>query len=160
MKINIKSYLAFLLALLVYLWLWASPGQALNKQDLTRRHQGDAVEISLTYMNPLGQAEDGNLTFEMRMNTHSVELDQYQMEKLSFLKDDQGNEYPALGLFNPGGGGHHRFGMLKFAPKGKGGREIAGQGSKYFQIIIRNVAGVKERSFRWDLPLKPLKEGL
>jgi hypothetical protein len=153
MKISIKSYLVFLLALLIY--LWTSPGQALTKQELTRRHQGDAVEIALTYMNPLGQAQDGNLTFEMRMNTHSVELDQYQMEKLSFLKDDQGNEYPALGLFSPGGGGHHRYGMLKFAPKAKEGREIAGQGRKYFQVIIRDVAGVKERSFRWDLPLKP-----
>ncbi|HQU09096.1 MAG TPA: hypothetical protein PLV25_03935, partial [Opitutales bacterium] len=52
-------------------------------------------------------------TFDVGMNTHSVELDQ-DMTKVAVLVDDQGKEYKPLAWAGPTGG-HHREGTLTFA---------------------------------------------
>ncbi len=52
-------------------------------------------------------------TFDVGMNTHSVELDQ-DMTKVAVLVDDQGKEYKPLAWAGPTGG-HHREGTLIFA---------------------------------------------
>ncbi len=51
--------------------------------------------------------------FDVGMNTHSVELDQ-DMTKTAILVDDQGKEYQPIRWDGPGGGGHHREGVLVF----------------------------------------------
>jgi len=81
------------------------------------------------------------------MNTHSVNLDAYEMEKISFLRVDGGKEQKALGWFRPDGGGHHRSGVLKFAGP-------VPAGAQSLQVIIRGVGGVQERVFEWKLPLE------
>ncbi len=119
----------------------------LTKKDLRRISDEGPVEITLLYLNPLGQEASHELSFEVRMNTHSVSLDAFEMEKISSLRVDGGTEQKALGWFNPGGGGHHRSGVLKFAgPVPPGARSL--------QVIIRGIGGVEERVFEWKLPLE------
>jgi Spy/CpxP family protein refolding chaperone len=44
-------------------------------------------------------------------------------------------------------------GLLVFLASDPLGKPLLGEGTKYIDLVIRDVAGVKERVFRWDLPL-------
>lgn len=119
----------------------------LRKKDLRRIHEEGSVEMAVLYLNPLNQEAGSELSFEVRMNTHSVNLDAYEIEKISFLRVDGGAEQKALGWVKPGGGGHHRSGVLKFAGPSP-------SGAQSLQVIIRGIGGVQERVFEWKLPLE------
>ena len=83
------------------------------------------------------------VVFDIAMNTHSVELAD-DMTKISILRDDAGQEYKPTAWDGAEGGGHHREGSLKFAAlKSK---------PKYVELIIKGLAQVPERVFKWDLP--------
>ncbi|CAG1002758.1 hypothetical protein GPROT1_04048 [Gammaproteobacteria bacterium] len=82
------------------------------------------------------------LVIEIAMNTHSVELAD-EMTKVSILRDDSGNEYKPTAWEGAGPGGHHREGKLKFAA-------MTTQ-PKYIELVIKDLAKVAERSFRWEL---------
>ncbi len=80
--------------------------------------------------------------FEIAFDTHSVELDD-DIAAVTTLVDDQGVEYRPLAWEGAGPGGHHREGVLIFDP-------LVSQ-SRAFTIIIKNVGGVSERSFSWNI---------
>lgn len=81
-------------------------------------------------------------TFKVEMTTHSVELN-YDMVKLSTLKDDAGREYQAMKWDGDPPVGHHRKGVLEFPAIAKGAKSIT--------LYIKNIAGVPERLFKWTL---------
>jgi hypothetical protein len=90
--------------------------------------------------------ENNTLVFYVAMNTHSVDLDRYDLGKVAVLRDDTGKEYrPSSWHSAPGG--HHRSGTLTFPIP-----DSLSQGrARYLQLIIRDVAGVKERTLKWEL---------
>jgi hypothetical protein len=133
------------IALSLTLLGWGDAAVALTKGDLRRISKEGPVEIALVYLNPLDKEVGSEPSFEVRMNTHSVDLEAFEMEKLCFLRIDGGSEQKALGWFDPGGGGHHISGVLKFAGP------IPPE-AKSVQVIIREVGGVPERVFEWKLP--------
>ena len=93
----------------------------------------------MAYLNP-GSNDDPR--FQVVLNTHSVGLDGYDLKSITVLRDDAGKSYPPAGAENKGGG-HHREITLSF-PK-------VSPEAKLLEIVIKDVAGVKERSFHWEL---------
>lgn len=92
------------------------------------------------------KTENGSLVFDVAMNTHSVDLDQYDLGKLAVLRDDIGNEYHPVS-WHSASGGHHRKGTLAFPlPDSLDRRKIA-----YFELILHDIAGVEERVLKWEL---------
>lgn len=144
-KKNVPWIIMIILAFIIV--GWGGSVFALAKKDLRRISDEGPVEITLVYLNPLQQKAAKEFSFDVVMETHSVDLDAYKMETVSFLRIDGKQEQKALGWFNPGGGGHHISGVLKFAGP------IASE-AKSIQVIIRGVGDVKERIFEWKLPLK------
>lgn len=134
----------------------------------TRSDQGEGnVNVEVTYATTEyfqsigGTAEAGkygldkNLVFIISLNTHSVDLSSYTLDTLTYLRDDQGNEYYALpGWEAKDDSSHHRSGVLKFPGIDAQGKQVIGRDTKFFEIIIKNVAEINERIFRWELPLK------
>lgn len=118
----------------------------------TRSDKGEGgVEVSVTY---LADKSDKDLQFQIVLNTHSVDLSKFSLDKLTYLKTDTAKEYKALpGWDVPGEDSHHTTGTVRFA-KDSNSKPVISQNTRYFQIIIRNVAGVKERVFKWDLPIE------
>lgn len=119
---------------------------------LTRRDAGQGgVTISVIYATPeyfnaRGEAEkaqeyelDKYLVFTVAMDTHSVDLSPYRMEAITFLRDDRGNEYPARDWRALSDSSHHRSGVVRF-------QKVEGNA---FELVIKGVAGVGERVFRW-----------
>ena len=80
--------------------------------------------------------------FEIRMNTHSGDLSQ-DLVSVSTLKDDNGREYRPVDWQGAPPGGHHRTGVLEFP--------TLNENTKSVTLVIRDVANVPERIFKWNL---------
>jgi hypothetical protein len=130
-----------LLATFILAGLLAVGGNALAaaaSKD-TQTVAGGGVTVAITYANPrAGEAP----RFEVSLNTHSVELDGYDFKNLAVLRDEAGKSYAPTKVDNKGSG-HHRQLALTF-PK-------ISEGAKRIEVIIKDIAGVKERTFRWNL---------
>lgn len=140
-----RIFLALILVLLAV--------QNAFSESLTRHHSGGGVEIDVTLLNSGAVYSGNDLVFDVGMNTHSVPLDKYVMEELSYVRDERGRAFKALAWESPKGGGHHRFGKLKFSGKDKDGIPIIMRDDKYIEVVIKDVGGVKERVLRWELPI-------
>lgn len=129
----------------------ASSGVILIDQNERTNNEG-AVTIALSYMESSQSNEYGDgFAFYTTINTHSVDLSQYQLDKLSYLVDSSGNKYTPSGwVESEGSGGHHRKGVLVFSELNDNGSGILSN-DKYFEIIIKDVDGIPKRTFRWDL---------
>ncbi|UCE55208.1 MAG: hypothetical protein JSV31_07135 [Desulfobacterales bacterium] len=80
--------------------------------------------------------------FEVRMNTHSVSLNQ-DLVAVCILKDNQGREYQPMNWQGSPPGGHHRQGVLEFPTLDGNPTSII--------LVIRDIAEVPERTFRWSI---------
>jgi len=121
----------------------ASPGSssaAASTGGSVQSNTGGKVTIDVEWLG----LDNGALTFRVAMNTHSVDLDGYDLMDLSVLRDDMGNEYyPESWDSRPGG--HHRKGTLTFpVPDSVNQRE-----TEYVELIIRDVAGIENRTLTW-----------
>ncbi len=109
---------------------------------LVQSNTGGSITIDVEWI----KAEDGYLIFDVAMNTHSVDLDQYDLGRLAVLRDDAGNEYNPVS-WDSAAGGHHRQGTLTFPLP-----DSLSQGTaKYVEVVIRDVADIAERVLKWEL---------
>ena len=109
---------------------------------LVQSNTGGSVTIDVEWV----KADGTSFVFKVGMDTHSVDLDQYDLGKLAILRDDTGNEYrPAS--WEAAAGGHHREGTLTFPLP-----DSVRQGkAKYVEMTIQDVAGIKQRVLKWEL---------
>ena len=99
-----------------------------------------AVEVEVT---PIEISDTSDLRqFKIVLNTHSVELDQ-DLTKSTLLFDNKRNQYEPLSWDGAPPGGHHREGVLTFRP-------VSPQPSS-IELVIKDVDGIKERKFSWNL---------
>lgn len=109
---------------------------------LVQSHTGGSVTIDIEWI----EEGDGLLIFDVAMNTHSVDLDQYDLGELAVLRDDTGNEYHPVS-WDAAPGGHHRSGTLTFPVP-----DSLSQGeTKYVEIMIRDIADIEARVLKWEL---------
>ncbi|MFQ5901713.1 MAG: hypothetical protein ACE5IH_09190 [Thermodesulfobacteriota bacterium] len=111
------------------------------------------MEMDVTLLNPEAVYSGDDLLFDVSMNTHTVSLDKYRIEALSFLRDERGKLFKALAWESSKGGGHHRFGKLRFPGKDSDGKSIIRKNDKYIEVVIKDIGGIEERAFRWKLPV-------
>ena len=91
------------------------------------------VQIDLT---PVGY-KNGQLKVDITVNTHSVELSQYGLAKITILEYDGKRINP---ISVPSLSGHHSSGTLIFNVD----KDI-----KAFKITISGIPGIQERVFEW-----------
>ncbi len=106
----------------------------------TKSNSGGSVDVDVT---PTALNVGEPITFDVAMNTHSVDLSD-DLTKIAILRDDAGKEYKPMAWDGGEAGGHHREGVLKFA--------ALTSKPKYVELVITGLAQVPERVFRWDLP--------
>lgn len=130
------SHVLAFFALILFVSSALVPGAGAYERRLSRenRVRVDVVPVQLIP----GQA----VKFEVRMNTHSVDLSQ-DMVAVSFLKDDNGQEYRPVGWNGSPPGSHHRSGVLEF-PTLKGNPNTV-------TLIIKDIAEVPSRIFHWKV---------
>lgn len=84
---------------------------------------------------------DKPIRFDVSINTHQGSLD-FDLTKISHLRDDEANIYQPLSWEGSPPGGHHRSGTLTF-PR-------LSEKTKFIKLIIKDVNNVPERVFRWE----------
>jgi hypothetical protein len=105
----------------------------------TKSNRENSVRVKVR---PVKLAPGEPAKFEVRMNTHSIDLSQ-DMVAVTICRDDQGREYLPVSWQGSPPGGHHRQGILEFpALEGNPDRVT---------LIIKNIANVPERTFEWKL---------
>lgn len=125
----------------------SGPAPALSGSP-TRRNEAGRVTIDVTWKNPTETA--GSIAFKVTMDIHSVDLDKVDLGKVALLRNDQGREVKPEAWDAPAGG-HHREGTLLFPSRDGSGSLLVSGGVKAVELVIRDVAGVKERVLRWEM---------
>jgi hypothetical protein len=107
--------------------------------DGTQTVAGGGVTVKATFLNPKG-ADDPR--FQVVLDTHSVNLDSYDLKSITVLREDTGKIHVPTTIKSQGSG-HHRNTVITFAKLSAGVKRI--------ELIIKDIAGVQERSFSWKL---------
>lgn len=147
-KLTIQSRKAVGLAIALLFLLtviWTGSALAHSKKKLTRTNKEGPVTVSAIYMNPLEKKGFEELRFQVKLDTHSVDLEQYDLEQLSFLRFDKGKLQKSLKL-NREGSGHHITNVVLF-------QGPVPEGTTSLVLVIKNVGNVAERKLEWELPL-------
>ncbi len=132
------AYRGLLVALCIIALFGIGVGHAAAPAGLTRTDAAGGVTVKVTYLNP---QETADVRFDIALDTHSVNLDAYDLSVLSVLRDESGKDSQPIQM-EAKGSGHHRQITLVFP---KPSLDV-----KKLEFVIRNMAGVKERVFRWD----------
>lgn len=118
---------------------------ALPASAATKTSEAGSVTLAATWPGP-----SAGLSFNVAMDTHSVDLDSLDLGESAVLRTDNGREVKPTG-WEASKGGHHREGKLIFPDKGPDGTPVIGPETRAVELVIRGVAGVPERTLRWDL---------
>lgn len=86
-------------------------------------------------------AAEGPLRIKVVLDTHSVTLDELAFEKIVAMKTSDGRDIPPVAIEEAKGSGHHREAVVLFDHV-----------PNPVVIVVKNVAGIPERSFSWELP--------
>lgn len=114
-------------------WLDRLEAKAGEKQSV----QGGGVTVTVTPVNEPGDAT----TFLVSLDTHSVNLNAYEFDKIVRLRDGRGGELAPTAV-DAQGGGHHRRATVRFSwPHPR---------PKSLELVVKDVAGVSERVFRFE----------
>lgn len=110
--------------------------------------QGD-VALGITFLNPQEEDED-YLNFEIMLDTHSMDLDEYNLGEIStlFIGDEikitEGIKWEV-----DTGSGHHILGYLQVPRKYKG-EAIDYLEANFVELEIKELAGIASRKFKWE----------
>lgn len=106
-----------------------------------------AIQITVRPLNLQSPGE--TLDFEVALDTHTVDL-AFDLAALAVLRNDEGRVLQALS-WDGGRGGHHLRGRLSFPARDAAGVPLIGERTRYVELILRDVGGVPERIFRWEV---------
>ena len=110
----------------------------------TQVADGGQVTVRVSWAGP-----SAGPVFDVALDTHAVDLDGYDLTGLATLRLDDGRQVAPTSWEAPKGG-HHRIGKLAFPAATPDGKAVlAGPGS--VELVIRDVAGVPRRAFKWTL---------
>ncbi len=134
-----RSFLRVAIVLAV-LTLWAA-GLSEAQEGLTKRdRQGPVtVDVTLTAAPAVGEPVRAKVV----LDTHSVGLDGIAFDQAVAIRTSDGADLAPTAIERATGSGHHREAVLVFPP-------VASAGP--LRIVVKNVGGVPERSFVWELP--------
>jgi len=95
------------------------------------------VTLKATYNAPQPQNQ---LRFELVLDAQTVNLDRYHLKKIALLRDASGKTHQPLKV-EANGSEHHRSAEIYFARPAGGAQEV--------ELVIKELAGVKERVLRF-----------
>jgi len=142
--------LAVIVRVALGFWNTRSPAQPADTAPaaavsgaVTQTNEGGQVTIKATWQGP-----GAGPIFDVVLDTHAVDLDGYDLTQLALLRIDGAREIRPTGWDAPKGG-HHRAGTLTFPATAADGSALIVPDTRTIELVIRDIAGVPERVFRW-----------
>ncbi len=132
-----------------------APEEPPARQGLTRTDGGQGgVTFAAT------PAEASDLTargyppdywgFVVALDTHAGDLMALDVAKLAAFRDSNGREFKPIAWQGLKEDSHHRSGLLLFSSKDTGVQVLAAGTSRPIELVLYEVAGVKERVLHWQ----------
>ena len=118
----------------------------LDKRLRTDSQGGLRVEIQFKEV-----MEKGELAFAVRMSDHVVGINQYALDNLSTVANDQGTQVRATRWQSIALSPQRVSGTLYFFGKDDSGRPLLAHGVQKVTLSIKDMAGISERIFQWNL---------
>ena len=106
-----------------------------QKYDTISTGTTDSGDVSVD-LTPV-EINNGKISVRIDVNTHSVDLNQYDLNKITTLYIDNKTYYPEEA---PKLEGHHSSGLIVFN---------TGKDSSSFSVKIKGIPKVEERVFEW-----------
>ena len=125
----------------VALAMLLGPGLVSAQQGLSKRDGQGPVAVTVTLLE--APVTGSPVKVKVALDTHSVALDGIKFEEVVSLGGPDGAAIAPMAIEQAKGAGHHREAVLAFPPLPAGAREM--------RIAVRNVGGIEERTFAWDL---------
>lgn len=122
-----------------FMALLVRPVHSLAADEMPQEVRGGGVAVRVTLLTE----EARSLRFRIEMDTHMRDLDRYEFGEIVRVRDGSGKEFPPASIERLMGGGHHRVAILRFPPPESQAQAV--------ELLVRDVAGVPERVFRWSL---------
>jgi hypothetical protein len=138
-ELSMKFFKLLLIMIALGFVMMSGKTSSAAASSATQTVAGGGVTVKATFLNPKDAADP---RFQVVLDTHSVNLDAYDLKTTIVLRDDAGKSYAPVAVENKGSG-HHREAIVSF-PK------ISPE-SKRIELVIKDVAGVQERTFVWQL---------
>lgn len=114
--------------------------------DLKKSSSEGPVAVDAVFLNPLLDESGNTLQFELRISTHSENLDNYNPQDHISLKIGNGMLHRAIGWAEQKRDTHHIEGVLQFTGP-------VPPISKHLELFIHDLGGVNKRTFKWLLPI-------
>jgi hypothetical protein len=112
-----------------------------TESPLTKSNSEGAVAIKTTFLPE--KSNNNQLVFEVVMNTHSVDLTQYDLSKLASITFDQDSGIPGMFEWEPENtDSHHMMGNLIW-------NGDVGENYKNINLNLSNIDNVPARMFTW-----------
>lgn len=112
-----------------------TPPRWSNQNSAKQEKEEANVTVEVEY---LAVKSDGkNITFNIALNTHSVNLDSFDFQKDIVLEKDGKSTTPSK--ISTNGGGHHRSSEIVFPNT-----------SPPFTIVLKNLANINRREFLFE----------
>lgn len=127
----------------------AGVGTSVTPSGNVQASDGGGVQAQVVF-DPRTASQGQAITFVVTMNTHSVELGNYDLSKLSRVILDQGDTLTQATWQPKGAGnGHHVEGTLTVQdPKG------VVRAARSVTLEIRGLPGSEVRRFEWKVPVQ------
>ena len=132
-----------------------APDEQSARQGLTRTDDGrGGVTFAATPAEASGLAARGYPSdywgFVVQLDTHSGDLMALDVTKLAVLRDNNGREFKPIAWQGLKEDSHHRSGLLLFSSKDTGVQALSAQRARPLELVLYDIAGVKERVLRWE----------
>lgn len=88
--------------------------------------------------------------FVVQLDTHSGGLMALDVAKLAVFRDSNGREFKPIAWQGLKEDSHHRSGLLLFSSQDTGVQALSAGPSGPLELVLYDVAGVKERVLRWE----------
>lgn len=128
----------------VVLAVLATVSRADAQASLTQRDGQGAVTVVVT----LAAAPQVGVPIRatVALDTHTIAVDGIAFERAVVLRTVGEVDVAPTGVEDATGGGHHRQAVVTFPPVMQPGT---------VRIVVKNVGGIAERSFAWEVAPKP-----
>lgn len=118
----------------------AKPPETRHKNGFTQELRSGGVTAKVTYKNP---GENKPPVFKVALDSHDINFDIYDFDKIILLRDDAGRQY-SPDIMSTSGSGQHRGATIEF-------KSADIPSAKFIELVLKGVAGVEERVFRFDV---------
>jgi len=112
-----------------------------------------AVDLAVQFYNPDKNVDDYWI-FQVAMDTHSVDLDQIDLQESIYFIDGNGKIIEDGFTVKKSGSGHHVSQYVEL-PKHINGEDTIYKEFESFKLVFKNIDGVEKTELEWDMTIYP-----